>query len=492
MNYEGTWESVSQHPLPDWYDDAKLGVFLHWGLYSIPGWAPQVPDIQEMLHNEGPAGMLRDNPYAEWYRNTMQIDGSPTQVHHRQTYGADFPYDGFIPAFNKGANAADLDAIADLCKSAGAKYVVLTTKHHEGYRLWPSKIPHPHKGDYNADRDIVGDMSAAVRSHGMRMGLYYSGGYDWPFNDAVLRQAADAMLAVPATPEYLQYATAHVHELIDAYHPDVLWNDVAWPPGGNLADLFAFYYNEVPDGVINDRWVQPSGRRGFIEDALAHAAGDLVQLLWQHIPDEDKKLTFPGANWYDFNTPEYAVFHDIQKKKWEATRGVGHSFGANRNERPQDIVTATELVRLLVDVVSKNGNLLIGVGPDENGSIVERQQAPLRGLGAWMSGNGAAIYGSRPWVVAESTTTEGTDVRLWQKDGEVYAALLDLPGTRTFGLRGIDGRSVDAAHLVGSRAKVGIGERDGLVQVTLPERVPVEAVHVLRLGAGVQAVGTAG
>ena len=489
MTYEGTWESVSTHPLPQWYDDAKLGVFLHWGLYSVPGWSPQVGDIQQLLHDEGPAGMLKNNPYAEWYRNTMQIEGSPTQIHHEQTYGKDFPYDGFIPAFNAGANTADLDAISDLCASAGAKYVVLTTKHHEGFRLWPSKLANPNKGIYNAQRDIVGDLSASVRSHGMRMGLYYSGGYDWPFNNAVMKHPADAMLAVPVSPEYVEYATGQVRELIDAYHPDVLWNDVAWPPGGNLADLFAYYYNHVPDGVINDRWIEPSGRRNIVTDTLTRAVGDLVQLMWKHIPEDSKKLTFPGAHWYDFNTPEYTVFHDIQAKKWEATRGVGHSFGANRNERPQDIVTTTELVRLLVDVVSKNGNLLIGIGPDENGRIVPEQQAPLRGLGAWMADNGNAIYGSRPWTTPETTTSEGTDVRLWQNDGQVYAGLLDLPGARTFALRGIDGRSVDEVHIVGSRAKVGIGERDGLIEISLPERVPVEPAYVLRLGPGATQVG---
>jgi alpha-L-fucosidase len=329
-------------------------------------------------------------------------------------------------------------------------------------------------------------MAAAVRAHGMRMGLYYSGGYDWPFNDAVLKRPADSMLAVPVSPEYLAYATDHVRELIDAYAPDVLWNDVAWPPGGNLAELFAHYYDSVPEGVINDRWIEPSGRRNVVTDTLTQAAGDLIQLLWKHIPEDDKKLTFPGAHWYDFNTPEYAVFDTVQAKKWEATRGVGHSFGANRNERPQDIVTATELVHMLVDVVSKNGNLLIGIGPDEHGRIVAEQQAPLHGLGAWMKANGTVIHGSRPWVTPVTETTEGTPVRFVEKNGEVYAVLLGLPGARTFGLRGVDGRSVDAAHIVGSRAKVGIGERDGMVEITLPERVPVEPAYSLRLGSGVR------
>jgi alpha-L-fucosidase len=487
MNFDPTWDSVSSHPMPQWYDDAKLGIFLHWGLYSVPGWAPQVGDIQELLRTEGPAGMLKNNPYAEWYRNTMQVDGSPTQAHHLETYGSDFSYDDFIPAFNAGANDADLDAIADLCHTAGAGYVVLTTKHHEGFTLWPATMPNPNKGHYHAERDIVADMSAAVRAHGMRMGLYYSGGYDWPFNDAVLKHAADAMLAVPATPEYQAYATAQVTEIIQKYRPDVLWNDVAWPPGGDLAALFALYYNTVPDGVINDRWIQPDGRRNVVTDTLARAAGDLIQMLWQHIPEADKKLTFPGAHWYDFRTPEYAVFDTIQEKKWEATRGVGHSFGANRNERPQDIVTTTELVHMLVDVVSKNGNLLIGVGPDEQGRIPAQQQEPLRGLGVWMQKNGAVIRGSRPWTMPATETTDGTQVRFLSNKGRVYAVLLGLPGTRTFCLRGIDGRSVNAVHLVGSRAAVGLGERDSLVEITLPERVPVEPAYVLDLGPDARA-----
>lgn len=206
MTFEPTWESLSEHKVPKWYDDAKLGVFLHWGLYSVPGWAPQVPNIQELLQTKGPAYMLSHNPYAEWYLNTMQIPGSPTQVHHRETYGDDFEYDDFIIEFNEGASSADLDGLASLCRDAGAGYVVLTTKHHEGFCLWPASIEHPVKGKYHAQRDLVGDLTDAVRSKGMRMGLYYSGGYDWPFNGALIAGAADTMLAVqeirnmPTTP----------------------------------------------------------------------------------------------------------------------------------------------------------------------------------------------------------------------------------------------------------------------------------------------------
>lgn len=488
--YEPTWDSVSTHPLPTWYDDAKLGIFLHWGLYSIPGWAPQVPNIQELLRTKGPKAMLWDNPYAEWYLNTMQLPGSPTNIHHVQTYGQDFEYDGFRPAFDEGSMAADLDELAGVCAAAGARYVVLTTKHHEGFTLWPASIPHPRKGFYHAQRDIVGDLGAAVRRRDMRMGLYYSGGYDWPFNDAVLSNPADASLAVPTGAEYRQYAEAHVRELIDRYQPSVLWNDICWPGGGNLAELFAHYYNTVTDGVVNDRWLEAEGDRTAVGDALARGLGSAIQAMWHYIPESAKSLTFPAAHHYDFNTPEYAKFDHIVTKKWESTRGVGHSFGANRNERPEDIVTTTELVRSFSDIVSKNGNLLIGIGPGPDGRIADQQAAPLRGLGSWLAVNGEAIYGSRPWDVAATETTEGTEVRFTRNGDEVYAILLDLPGSRTFGLRGVDASAVSDVRLLGVDEAIAWNVSGRDLTVTLPERVPVAAAYVLSLGRGARAITT--
>ena len=117
--YEATWESVGTHAVPTWYDDAKLGVFIHWGLYSVPGWAPRVPDIQELLVKGGPKRMLRENPYAEWYLNSLQIKGSPTQLHHARVYGDEYPYDNFVKTFNDASAGANLDAIAEACQSAG-------------------------------------------------------------------------------------------------------------------------------------------------------------------------------------------------------------------------------------------------------------------------------------------------------------------------------------------------------------------------------------
>ena len=227
--FEGTWESLRTHQVPVWYDDAKLGIFIHWGLYSVPGWAPRVPDIQQLLVKDGPKRMLRENPYAEWYRNTMQIEGSPTAAAPRPVYGEDYPYDNFVRDLRRRVVRRRPRRLADLCRAPGARYVVLTTKHHDGFALWPSTVAHPVKGAYQARRDLVGDLTAAVRARRMRMGLYYSGGYDWPFNDAVPTDGGRRRAGRAARQRYVDYVTAHLRELIDRYEPSVLWNDIGWP-----------------------------------------------------------------------------------------------------------------------------------------------------------------------------------------------------------------------------------------------------------------------
>jgi alpha-L-fucosidase len=472
--------------VPEWYDDAKLGVFVHWGLYSVPGWAPRVPDIQRLLVKAGPKRMLRENPYAEWYLNTMRIPGSPTQRHHNEAYGDSYPYDNFVKVFDDASEGANLDAVASLCEAAGARYVVLTTKHHDGFALWPSAVPHPVKGDYHARRDLVGDLGNAVRSRRMRMGLYYSGGYDWPFNGAVLRRASDAVLAVPHGRLFVDYVTAHVHELIDRYEPSVLWNDIGWPSGSNLAELFAYYYNAVDEGVINDRWREAEIPRNVVGVALVRAVGTLVELGWRLIPERRKHLTFSMPAHCDFRTSEYEVLHIASERKWELVRGVGHSFGANRHELPEDVISETELIQTFCDVVSKNGNLLIGIGPRPDGTIPEIQQAPLRGLGSWLAANGEAIYGSRPWVQTESSV-DGTPVRFTKSSPGVYALVLGMPSDRQVTLCGIDGSRMHRIRVVGTDGLVEWSAADGRVTVTLPERMPLSAVTALDLGPEVRA-----
>ncbi|MGC4108009.1 MAG: alpha-L-fucosidase [Thermomicrobiales bacterium] len=482
--YAPTWESVSTHQLPAWYDDAKLGIFIHWGLYSVPAWAPRVGDIQAMLMQKGPAGLMRQNPYAEWYHNSMKVSGSPTSVHHRETYGAAFPYDGFVPAFDRESAEADLDALAALCKASGGRYVVLTTKHHDGFTLWPSARMHPKMGAYHARRDLVGDLTEAVRAQGMRMGLYYSGGFDWPWNDAVLSGIASMAYAMPADPAYEAYAAAHVRELIERYAPSVLWNDISWPAGDSLPALFAEYYNAVPDGVVNDRWSQKTPPHNTVAEGAMRVVGGAIQRGWRFLPESRRGLTMPAVPHCDVTTPEYAQHDDIVTKKWESTRGIGHSFGVNLNEQPQDILTTAELVRMVVDVVSKNGNLLIGIGPQADGTIPEMQQVPVRGLGDWLAVNGAAIYDTRPWTVASGKTSAGDDIRFTRNGDDLCVLFLNGPSAASCTLPvGLAAEGEVVAELLGVGAidaEVSDGGRIGLM---LPERLPVSPVHAVRLSS---------
>jgi alpha-L-fucosidase len=244
--------------------------------------------------------------------------------------------------------------------------------------------------------------------------------------------------------------------------------------------VFADYYNTVEDGVVNDRWLQSSHRGPFFDGAVRVAAG-AIQRGWKLVPDRYKQLTFPGARHADFTTEEYSHSDTIKKRKWEATRGVGHSFGANHNEAPEDIISTTGLVRLLVDVVAKNGNLLIGVGPAPDGTLPHWQQAPLVGLGRWLESHGEAIYDTRPFTVPTTTTSENTSVHFTLGHDVLYATLLELPGSRTFVVRGVVAGPLRQVELVGSDGVVDWGERDGALSVTLPERLPVAPAHVLRL-----------
>jgi alpha-L-fucosidase len=390
--YQPTLESLDRHPLPQWYAGAKLGIFIHYGLYSVPGWAP----LSHPEHDFTNTDYIRDNPYAEWYLNVLRIPGSPTQAYHREHYGANFGYYDFAPIFNRESKKWKPDEWATIFREAGARYVVLTSKHHEGFTLWPSATINPSptlpKDRRHAERDIVGDLTDAVRKQGLHMGLYYSGGYDWTFNTGPILTPADYEAVKPETVAYGKYAFAQIHELIERYKPDVLWNDIDWPKTGNALQVEADYYNAVPGGVIDDRF------------GIAHA---------------------------DFTSPEYQKLDQISPKKWEECRGLGRSFGYNRAEGEAETIAPAELIALLVDIVSKNGNLLLDVGPEADGTIPPVQMERLKALGAWLKQNGEAIYDTTPWTRAQGKSAEGDDLRFSRKGDDLYVTVLGRPKGQT-------------------------------------------------------------
>jgi len=440
--YEPTLASLDTHPLPQWYANAKLGIFIHWGLYSVPGWAP----ISHPEHNFTNLDYIKNNPYAEWYLNTMRIPGSPTWNYHREHYGANFSYYDFAPIFNRESKKWNPDEWAKIFRDAGARYVVLTTKHHDGFTLWPSTTVNPNpsipQNERHAARDIVGELTKAVRKEGMKMGLYYSGGYDWTFNSGPIETAADYQRVKPESQAYGNYAFAQIHELINRYHPVVLWNDIDWPKTGRPMQVEADYYNAVPDGVVDDRF------------GIKHA---------------------------DFISPEYQKLDKISKKKWEECRGLGQSFGYNRAEGEAQTIAPADLIALLVDIVSKNGNLLLDVGPEADGTIPPVQMERLKALGAWLKQNGAAIYNTVPWQRAVGKTVEGDDLRFTRNGSNLYATILGTPKARTATIEGVAARPGMEVTMLGDTKPLQTKAEGGNLQVTLPEHLPGHYAYVLKL-----------
>jgi alpha-L-fucosidase len=450
VKYEPTLESVQQHPVPDWFHDAKLGIFIHWGLYSVPAWAPPTGELGKVDWDV----WFTNNPYAEWYLNTIRIEGSPSHQHHVDTYGEDHSYFDFVPTFNEAVLKWDPGAWADLFRQVGARYVVLTTKHHDGFLLWPSEHPNPFREQYHAQRDLVGDLTEAVRAQGMKMGLYYSGGIDWTFNETVIQDMRDIRAAVPQGEEYITYADSHWRELIAHYKPSLMWNDIAYPAAADLDALFAHYYNSVPEGVINDRFTQ---HFDFSQGQVA------------------------GSRHYDFRTPEYASFDEIAEVKWEATRGIGYSFGYNRNEGSEHYLSAEELVRSFVDIVSKNGNLLLNVGPMADGTIPAPQRERLEGLGRWLATNGEAIYRTRPWVTAEGRTAGGDDIRFTRGRDSLYAILMDAPPERRVAIEGLQAADGTTVSLLGHEEPLTWEQQGETLVVALPAHLPPSPAYALAI-----------
>ena len=236
--------------LPAWFDEAKFGIFVHWTAASVPAFAPVGPSPFDLP----PDKAFSHSPYVEWYQNSLSIEGSPVYEHHHRVYG-DRPYDAFVEQFLANLAGWSADPWADLFAAAGAKYVVLVTKHHDGVLLWPSATPNPFRGKaWQTDRDVVGELAEAVRGRGMRFGTYYSGGLDWTFGGLPMRDFDGMIRAIPQSEEYLAYADAHWHELIERYEPCVLWNDIGYPAAADLRGLFDIYFSRVPDGVVNNRF----------------------------------------------------------------------------------------------------------------------------------------------------------------------------------------------------------------------------------------------
>jgi len=477
MKYEANLESVKKHKVPEWFHDAKFGIFIHWGLYSVPAFAVLGRSI---IESSGSGDHFANNPYAEWYLNSLRITGSPTEKYHIKTYGKQFYYDDFASIFNKKIKKWNPDQWAELFNKVGAKYVVITTKHHDGFLLWPSKHPNPKKKKFFASRDIVGELTRAVKEKGMKMGFYYSGSLDWSFNPNPIIERASFLTNGVTTPEYIEYSNNHWYELIDRYEPIILWNDIGYPPGVNINEIFSYFYNKYPEGVINNRWIQiPESVR---ENLINLPKDDLRKRMEQaRKPKEKEESGTSRFLHYDFITPEYSVIDKIFKTKWETCRGIGNSFGYNQFETEEDYIKSEELIKMFVDIVSKNGNLLLNVGPMVDGTIPKIQKKILLEFGKWLEVNGEGIYGTRPWTKAEGKTINNIEVRFTQKNDVLYIHLLDKPQGNNLTILSITLAESKKIQLLGSEGNLTWKQDGENIKIALPEDLFESAAYVLKI-----------
>lgn len=444
--YQPLTQSLRQHKAPQWFEDAKFGIFVHWGPYAVPAFHEWY--IVFMSPKSGFGFNLGGPPYIAKQGNLSdEVFKANTREeavrYHLENWGPDFAYDDFISMFK--AEKFDPHAWAQLFQAAGAKYVVFTSKHGDEFAMWPTKYTHRNSMEMGPHRDIAGDLAKSVEDLGIKMGFYHNSTYSfwdkrYPGRD------------------WVEYMNDSIKELVDRYHPSILWGDVDvgavrdengkflvsdyW----NSKEILAYFYNHSKDSsqvVANDRWgVEPDG-------------------------------SFLG----DYSTPERRNITGISERKWELCDSLDPtSWGYNRRLKDGEYMTPNELVDYLVDVVSKNGNLLINIGPRADGTIPEVMQNCLRNVGQWLKINGEAIYGTHYWVSYE----EG-DFRFTRKGDTLYAIALEWPEEETVRLRSLAGKKVTTVDMLGLTETLNWSQSKEELVIRIPTKRPCKYAYTFKI-----------
>ncbi|HUT23220.1 MAG TPA: alpha-L-fucosidase [Sumerlaeia bacterium] len=421
--FDSTWESLNSRSCPKWFPEAKLGIFIHWGVTSVPAYNAK-------------------GFYAEWYWNHWKNDIADGAVRkfHEKNYGKNFSYQEFAPMFK--AELFDPNEWAQLFKDSGARYVCLVSKHHDGFCLWPA----PDSWNWNSvdlgpKRDLCGDLAEAVRAKGLRMAFYYSLP-EWynPLYENDINKYVD------------QHMLPQLKDLVTRYQPAMIFGDGEWYHKWQTwrsNEFLAWLYNEGPNPdevVVNDRWGPGYGKCG------------------------------------DYYTTEYhrgASIDEESSHPWVETRGIGKSFGYNRNENIHDYMDRTECVRMLIDAASRGGGLLLNVGPTSDGRIPVIQQDRLLAIGKWLEVNGEAIYATTrgpygallPW--GRSTV----------KGDTLYLHVYDWPEDNALGIPGLRNEVLEARLLADKKGPPLSAKRlnGGDLQIDLLGRHPSPHTTVIAL-----------
>ncbi len=375
QTYQPNWASLDKRPVPTWFINSKFGIFIHWGVYSVPGYCTK-------------------GNYAEWYQHGL-MTGDTARIKYQKEKFGDKTYYQLADDFK--AELYNPDEWAKLIERSGAKYVVLTSKHHDGFALWPSKEASKTWGfpwnamDVGPHRDLLGDLFTAIRKTSVHPGMYYSL-YEW-YNPLWLKDK-NRYVAEHEWPQ--------IKDLINTYKPDVFWTDGDWDAKDTTwksQELLAWMYNESPvkNNVITyDRWGS---------DIRFHHGG--------------------------VYTPEYQPDVDFENHPWEESRGMGFSYGYNREEDAWDYNSTKVLVLQLIDKVSRGGNFLLDIGPDEHGKIPPIMQERLLQMGDWLKINGEAIYNTVRWKTTSQWSEGRKDYKYknehptdnWKTGGDVMLKL---------------------------------------------------------------------
>ena len=453
---------ADNYNIPDWFRDAKFGIFIHWGVYSVPAFGK------------------------EWYPREMYIKDSKIYKHHIEKYGnqTEFGYKDFIPMFK--AEKFNADEWISLFKKSGAKYVVPVAEHHDGFSLYASTINKWNSLAMGPKKDILGELKAATLKYDLHFGLsshraenawFFNGGMKFPSDVQTGKfsslygqclpepggQTMDCPEGAGFNETSIENWLKSTYELVDLYQPELMWFDWTvgkYPFQPTFYKFMAYYYNSAIDWnkevVVNTKF-------GY---------GDNIQVFDIERGKSEIARAFP-----------WQTDTSIGKKSWGYIEG-------EENKSPNQIIDD------LVDIVSKNGNLLLNIGPRPDGTITEGQQEVLLQIGSWLEVNGDAIYGTRPWIVAGEGSQQGTagaftdneeteytaqDIRFTTKDNSLYAISLAWPEGEVT-IQSIDSDSkVASVELLGSAEKPQWEQTAAGLQVTYPKEKPTEHAHALKI-----------
>lgn len=473
--FEADWESLKNYEIPTWFQDAKFGIFIHWGPYSVPAhWSEWYPRF-----------MYQDS--IQWHQThpeKTKEGGHPVFAHHVENYGhpSDFGYKDFIPLFR--AENFKAKEWVDLFKKAGARYIIPVAEHHDGFAMYKSKVTRWNAAEMGPKKDILGELSTESKDAGLKFGASSHFAFNWDYYNKADRfdtgnpEYSDLYgpkheRYEPVNEEFLKLWWSRTQDIIDNYQPDVLWFDF-YMDKPEFAEyhkkLAAYYYNK--------------GLEWNTEVVLQNKNMD-----YESYP--------PGTNVLDI---ERGKLSDIRKETWQTDTSIGKNSWCYTVG--WESKTANNLIDDLIDIVSKNGTMLLNIGPKADGSIPKDQQEVLLEMGNWLDINGQAIYNSRPWKIFGEGPTEvnkghhsegknkaftSQDIRFTSNDDRIYAMALEWPSNGQVTIKSLSTDNINLTNSINSVDLLGhngdlnwIQSEEGLV-INLPSEKPCDHAYVFEI-----------